>query len=100
METRKRAAMAIRRDDGKEQEKQLETLVKDMKEQRNKVKLMKMKLRRERKKVLQYTLDGSFVKEYPNLFTAQKEMGLWNISLAVLGIIPDAGGYKWSYKIQ
>lgn len=91
--------MAIRRENGKKQEKQLESLVKDMKEHRNKIKLMKMELRRERKKVLQYTLDGSFVKEYPNLYTAQKEMGLWNIALACLGIIPEAGGYMWRFKI-
>ena len=56
--------------------------------------------RRARHAIIQYTLDGSFVKEWKNLSQAQSVTGLWNIRLAALGIIPDAGGYVWKYKIE
>lgn len=57
-------------------------------------------MKSELRKVVQYTMDGSFVQEFDNAYQAQQLTGLWNIRLALAGMIPDAGGYIWKYKIE
>lgn len=55
-------------------------------------------MKSEFRKVVQYTIDGSFVQEFDNTYQAQQLTGLWNIKLALAGAIPDAGGYVWKFK--
>lgn len=54
------------------------------------------------KPILQYTLDGEFVKEYPSITEASRQTGIWhsNISNCCNGHknYSHAGNYKWRYK--
>ena len=52
---------------------------------------------RKSKRVIQYTLDGDFVSEYPSQFEAMRQTGICNrdISAACNGKRKHAGGYKW-----
>lgn len=60
------------------------------------------------KPVLQYTLDGQFVDEYPSVAEANRQTGVYssNIHCCCKGrdyggyIIKQAGGYIWKYKEQ
>ena len=47
--------------------------------------------------VLQFTLDGTFIKEWPSQIEARKEVGegVWS---ACTGRQHTAQGYKWAYK--
>ena len=49
------------------------------------------------KSVLQYTLAGDFVKQWPSMAEAQRTLGINNISLACAGKRKKAGGFKWEY---
>lgn len=54
-----------------------------------------------RKAVLQYGLDGSFIKEWPNATAASKGLGLninGDIGRVCKGEKKSAGGYIWKYK--
>lgn len=56
---------------------------------------------RERKKpIIQYTMEGEFVAEYPSASEAAKVTGFtWNsICTAARGVRPSHMGYKWKYK--
>lgn len=49
--------------------------------------------------VCQYTVRGKLVKEYKNIFTAQKETGLFGIYEAIHGLRhKPVGGYIWKFK--
>ena len=50
--------------------------------------------------VVQYTLDGVFVEEYPSVSEAKRQLGYsqGNISECCLGKRKTAYGYKWKYK--
>ena len=52
------------------------------------------------KTVLQFTLDGKFVKEWPSLGEIKRKLGLEksNVSLCCLGKYSTAYGFKWAYK--
>ena len=51
--------------------------------------------------VCQYTTRGKLVKEYKNVFTAQKETGLFGIYEAIHGLRnKPVGGYIWKYKFN
>ena len=52
------------------------------------------------KPVLQFTLDGILVKEYPSIHQAYRETGFsqGNISSCCNGKLKTAYGYKWRYK--
>lgn len=54
------------------------------------------------KPVIQYTLDGQFVAEYPSGMEASKQNGIsaGHISHCCLGKRKTAGGYVWKYKVQ
>ena len=50
--------------------------------------------------VLQYSLNGDFIKEWKSISFVSKELGInaSNISMCAKGKRPNAGGYKWKYK--
>lgn len=52
------------------------------------------------KSVLQYTLDGTLIAEYPSIRGIEKEKGFYNtnISACCRGKIKTAHGYIWRYK--
>ena len=49
------------------------------------------------KPVLQYDLDGNFIKEYPSAKDAKEKTGL-KIQNALVGKAKFCGGYIWKYK--
>ncbi|UCH92246.1 MAG: hypothetical protein JSV88_18375 [Candidatus Aminicenantes bacterium] len=53
-----------------------------------------------RKTVLQFDLDGNFIKEYPSLWHATRAVGLKSSGLnsCLKGKTWSAGGYQWRYK--
>lgn len=52
------------------------------------------------KAVLQYSLDGTFIKEFPSAQEVKRQLGFsqGNISTCCLGKRKQAYGYKWLYK--
>lgn len=50
------------------------------------------------KRVLQYDLDGNFIKEWLSVAKAEKALGINNIKLVCYGKRKKAGGYFWKYK--
>lgn len=48
--------------------------------------------------VLQFDLDGNFVKEWKSVYEVFKELGL-SIRPCVKGRQESVGGYKWCYKL-
>lgn len=52
------------------------------------------------KPILQYTKDGTFIKEWASARDVERELGIKppNISKCCKGIRPSAGGYVWKYK--
>ena len=55
---------------------------------------------RKRRKVLQFTLDGSFVREWDTLAAIEKDLGIsWrNIQRCCNGKKKSCHGYAWSFK--
>ena len=54
-----------------------------------------------RKAVLQYSLDGEFIKEWPNAYAASHGLGMninGDIGLVCKGKKKSAGGFIWKYK--
>ena len=49
------------------------------------------------KKCYQYSLDGTFIKEYPSVAEATRQTGINNIQAVCKGNRKKAGGYYWSY---
>lgn len=52
------------------------------------------------KKVLQFTKSGEFIKEWPSMSEAERELGIAksNICKCCNGKIKSAGGFIWMYK--
>lgn len=50
------------------------------------------------KAVLQYDMEGNFIKEWESIVSAQKVYGYIHISDVCKGRRKTAGGYKWKYK--
>ena len=52
------------------------------------------------KSILQYSLDGDFIKEYPSANEVERQLGFsqGNISKCCLGKYKQMYGYKWHYK--
>ena len=50
--------------------------------------------------VLQYTLEGEFVKEWPSTMEIKRQLGIepTNISACCLGKIRKTHGFIWKYK--
>ncbi len=51
-----------------------------------------------RKAVIQYTIDGEYIKEWPNAHSAEKELHINGIGAVCKGEQKSAGGYIWKYK--
>lgn len=49
--------------------------------------------------VLQYSMDGEFIKEWPGQIDALRELGINHISSVCKGKHKSAGGFIWKYKI-
>jgi len=54
------------------------------------------------KPVLQYDLNGNFLKEFPAIASAAKEVGVSvsSITQVMKGICKKSGGYYWKFKID
>ena len=52
------------------------------------------------KPVLQFDLNGNFIREWPSTVKVEEETGIWqtSISACCLGKRNSAGGYTWKYK--
>lgn len=50
------------------------------------------------KKVLQLTLDGDVVREFPSIKSAEDSLGIYHVSECCTGKRKTSGGYKWQYK--
>lgn len=48
--------------------------------------------------IIQLSLDGKFIKEYPSIISAKKELKLHHIVSCCKGHRKTCGGYKWMYK--
>lgn len=48
--------------------------------------------------ILQYDLQGNFIKEWSSISEAKKQLGINNITNACSGKYKKAGGYIWKYK--
>lgn len=53
------------------------------------------------KTIYQYSLDGTFIKEWRSISYAGRELhiNISNISMCANGKRPNAGGFKWSYDV-
>jgi len=51
-------------------------------------------------KIIQYSLNGEFIKEWPSIASAARKLGLGNTAIAnnLKGYSKTSGGFKWSYK--
>lgn len=54
------------------------------------------------KAVLQYSLDGTFIKEYPSVREVERQLGFrnTNISACCLGKYKQSHNFKWQYKYE
>lgn len=50
--------------------------------------------------VLQYDLQGNFIKEFPAVKIAEDELGITGISNCCQGKLKTAGGFVWRYKYK
>lgn len=59
-------------------------------------------LPRNTKAVIQLSLEGEYINEYPSVIEAHRKTGanMANIRSCALGIYRQSGGYKWKYKSQ
>lgn len=51
----------------------------------------------QKKRVQQFTSDGSFIQEFPSMSTAVRETGILNIKQVAAGRRKLAGGFVWKY---
>ena len=51
-----------------------------------------------RKTVLQYSLEGAFIKEWPNAHSAERVLNISGIGEVCKGKKKSAGGFLWKYK--
>jgi hypothetical protein len=51
-----------------------------------------------RKTVLQYGLEGAFIKEWPNAHSAERVLNISGIGEVCKGKKKSAGGFLWKYK--
>ena len=52
------------------------------------------------KKVCQYSIEGTFLKEYRSIMEAEEKLKISHISEACRGKQKTAGGYVWKYKVE
>jgi group I intron endonuclease len=53
---------------------------------------------KKRKPILQFDIDGGFIKEWESVTSAELELKIYNINAVCKGKQQTAGGYKWKYK--
>jgi len=53
---------------------------------------------KKRKEVIQYGLDGSFIKVWESISKVEQELKVYNVTAVCKGKQETAGGYKWKYK--
>ena len=55
-----------------------------------------------RKVILQFSLDGEFIKEFSSIKEASGEIGIFKPAIVhcLKGKTKKAGGYKWKYKYE
>lgn len=88
------------------QDNRLENLCLIEKSKHSKMHLTERNVENKSKPILQYTLDGEFVAEYPSTREAERQTGIkqTNISNCCIGAIrkgykcKSAGGFIWKYK--
>lgn len=62
--------------------------------------IKKYKTNRGDRSVLQYTLTGEFIRQWPSISEAQRTLGINNVGLACAGKRKKAGGFLWEYSIE
>lgn len=77
-----------------------ENAKKELKEMKERNKQEMKQLVWDRHAVLQYTLEGEFVREWRCASDAQKATGIMNISKCLNGITDHAGNFIWKYKVE
>lgn len=50
------------------------------------------------KPIMQFDMDGNYIKEYESIQSAQRELKISHIWDCLVGKRKSAGGYKWKYK--
>jgi hypothetical protein len=62
--------------------------------------LIKTKINNKNKPIIQYNLNGDFIREWHNIISASKELKIdeSNIGSVCKGKVKSAGKFKWSYK--
>lgn len=50
------------------------------------------------KPIIQMDLDGNYLREFPSIQSAQRELGISKIWDCLVGRSSKAGGFKWKYK--
>ena len=48
--------------------------------------------------ILQFSKDGTFIKEWPSMREARRQLGIQNICNCLKGRIKSSGGFIWRYK--
>lgn len=51
-----------------------------------------------KRKIIQLSINGEFIKEYESIRQAYRETGIMNITVVCQGKKKTAGGFKWIYK--
>lgn len=48
--------------------------------------------------ILQFSKDGTFIREWPSMRDAGRQLGIANICSCLKGRYESAGGFVWKYK--
>ena len=58
------------------------------------------KIEKQSTPILQFSKDGTFIKEWPSLAEAKRHLGIWQSSICKCckGLLKHAGGFRWRYK--
>ena len=82
------------------QRAQLKSLRENMREEMRQLKEEQRKRTWERHAILQYGLDGSFIREWDTVAEAIRETGITTIAFCLKGNQKHAGGYVWKFKSE
>ena len=91
LETRKKISIANK---GKHHSEETKKKINNAKKGKHRSEETKKKLS---KIILQFTLDGIFICEWPSINEAQSKLGIKHISDCCNGKRKSAGGFKWCY---
>lgn len=82
------------------QRAQLKSMRETMREEMRQLKEEQRKRTWERHAILQYGLDGSFIREWDTVAEAIRETGITTIAFCLKGNQKHAGGYVWKFKSE